>query len=103
MTTLGTPETPNTAPEIPADTTERTERLQLEMWVLGEQGKSLGTLDALQHDPATGQVSGLMVRCGIVSQRRLVPVRLVTAVTDRSVQIQMTRAAFKLLPAWHAG
>lgn len=82
----------------PNDTIERNDRLRPEMWVLGEHGKSLGTLDELQRDPATGLVSGIIVRREIVSQRRRVPVRLVTAVTDRSVQIQMTRAAFKLLP-----
>ncbi len=75
-----------------------TERLQPEMWVLGEHNKSLGTVDELQRDPTTGHVSGIIVRREIVSQRRLVPTSLVTAITSRSVQIQMSRATFKLLP-----
>jgi len=81
---------------------DRNDRLQLEMWVLGERGKSLGTIDGLQRDPKTGHVSGIVVRREIVSQRRLVPVSLVTSVTARSVQIQMNRAAFKLLPQLNA-
>ena len=68
------------------------------MWVLGEHGKSIGTIDELQRDPATGHVSSIIVRREIVSQRRLIPVNLVTAVTPRSVQIQMSRTAFKLQP-----
>ncbi len=82
----------------PEETTERNDRLQPEMWVLGEHDKSLGTLDELQRDPATGHVSGFIVRREIVSQRRQIPVSLVTAVTPRSVQIQMSRADFKMLP-----
>lgn len=87
----------------PNDTIERNDRLQVEMWVLGEHDKSIGTIDELQRDPATGHVSGIIVRRELVSQRRRVPVSLVTAVTPRSVQIQMTRAAFKLLPQVDAG
>ncbi len=81
---------------------DRDDRLQPEMWVLGVQGKSLGTLDQLQRDPTTGHVTGIIVRRGIVSQRRLIPVSLVTEVTSRSVQIQMNRATFKLLPQLNA-
>jgi len=82
----------------PENATDRNDRLEAEMWVLGEHGKSIGTIDSLERDEATGQVSGIIVRREIVSQRRLVPVSLVTAVTGRSVQIQMSRAVFRLLP-----
>ena len=98
MITVRIPQTPSSTLETAADTIDRDDRLQLEQWVLGEHGKSLGTLDELRRDPATGHVSGIIVRREIVSQRRLVPVNLVTAVTPRSVQIQMTRVAFKRLP-----
>ncbi len=93
-----TTQTLSPSPKTPGNTTARDDSLQVEMWVLGEHGKSLGTLDALHHDAATGHVSEFVVRRGIVSQRRLVPVSWVTDVTPRSVQIRMGRAAFKLLP-----
>jgi hypothetical protein len=98
MITVRIPQRLSSTLETTADTIDRDDRLQLEQWVLGEHGKSLGTLDELQRDQTTGHVSGIIVRREIVSQRRLVPVNLVTAVTPRSVQIQMTRAAFKRLP-----
>jgi sporulation protein YlmC with PRC-barrel domain len=97
------PQTLSCTLETTEDTTDRNDRLHVEMWVLGEHGKSLGTLDELQRDPMTGHVSGIIVRREIVSQRRLIPVSSVTAVTDRSVQIQMSRAAFKLQPQLHDG
>jgi hypothetical protein len=96
--TAGDPQTPSSTMVTDEDTTDRDDRLQVEMWVLGEHGKSIGTIDSLERDEATGHVNGIIVRREIVSQRRLVPVSLVTAVTPRSVQIQMSRAAFKLLP-----
>jgi hypothetical protein len=102
MNSLATLHATDSAPEIPADTTERNDGLQLEMWVIGEHGKSLGTIDEIQRDPASGHVSGIIVRRGITRRRRLVPVSLVTAVTPGSVQIEMGRAAFKLLPQLNA-
>ena len=74
--------------------------LRLQLPVLGGHRKSLGKVNALEHDPATGQLTALVVQHGLLRHRRTrVPADRVKWVNRNSVVLGYTRSAFKRLPA----
>ena len=73
--------------------------LRLQLRVVGEQGKTLGKVEALDHDPATGQLTGILVRHGLLGRSYTqVPAGKVKWVNQDSVVLQFTRSKFKKLP-----
>jgi sporulation protein YlmC with PRC-barrel domain len=74
--------------------------LRLQLPVRGGQGRSLGRINALKHDPDTGRLTALVVQHGLLRQRRTrVPAHQVKWVNQDSVVLGYTRSAFRRLPA----
>lgn len=74
--------------------------LRLKLPVRGGQGKSLGKVAALEHDPVTGQLTAIIVEHGLLRhQRTQVPVLQVKWVNQNSVILNYTQSAFKRLPS----
>jgi hypothetical protein len=73
--------------------------LRLQMRVIGGQRLTLGTVEALDRDAATGRLMALTVRHGLFRNKHTsVPVKQVKWVNQNSVVLQVSRAAFKQLP-----
>jgi sporulation protein YlmC with PRC-barrel domain len=73
--------------------------LHLRMRVLGTHGKSIGKVETFDRDTATGQLSTLVIRHGLFSNKLTsVPVTRVKWVNADSVILDFTPSAFKKLP-----
>jgi hypothetical protein len=94
-----TDQQPAAAPEGPTDEIDPHAYLHLRMRVMGTQNKSLGKLEALDREAATGQLSALTIRHGVLGNRLTsVPISRVKWVNSDSVILDLTPAAFKLIP-----
>jgi sporulation protein YlmC with PRC-barrel domain len=83
----------------PADPVDPHAYLCLQMRVIGAQSKSLGTVETLERDSATGSLQGLTVRHGLLRRTiTSVPADRVKWVNQDSVVLDLTRARFKSLP-----
>jgi uncharacterized protein YrrD len=72
--------------------------LKPQMRVVGEQGKALGKVEALEHD-AEGRVMAITVRHGLLKNKRTrVGASAVKQVNQDSVILKYSPAAFKRLP-----
>lgn len=64
--------------------------------VLGTHGKLLGKVGTLEHDAATGQLATLVIRHGLLNNKRTaVAARRVKWVNANSVILDLTPTAFK--------
>jgi hypothetical protein len=83
----------------PVDSVDPHAYLRLRMRVIGAQSKSLGTVETLVRDAATGILQGLTVRHGLL-KRTITSVLAdrVKWVNQDSVVLDFTRARFKSLP-----
>lgn len=83
----------------PADPVDPHAYLCLRMRVIGGQSKSLGTVETLDRDTATGSLKALTVRHGLLRRTiTSVPADRVKWVNQDSVVLDFTRARFKALP-----
>lgn len=94
--------TPQQVPHAPAlanKGVDPTSDLCLQMRVIGEGRKALGTLDALEYDSNSGRLTVLAVRHGLYNQRlTFVPADNVDTVTPGVLVLQISKAAFMQLP-----
>jgi sporulation protein YlmC with PRC-barrel domain len=73
--------------------------VHVRMRVLGAHGKRIGVVDMLDRDTETGQLSALVVRHGILRNKRTsVPASRVKWVNSDSVILDLTPVAFNRLP-----
>ena len=78
--------------------------LHTQMRVIGEQGKPLGKVETLVHDSATGAVSAIVIRHGLLRRNQtLVPAEQVKQVNQDSVVLRYSQSAFKRLPKMASG
>jgi sporulation protein YlmC with PRC-barrel domain len=86
-------------PATSSSVTDSSAHLQPHMRVLGTHGKLLGKVETLEHDAATGQLTTLVIRHGLLNNKRTaVPASRVKWVNVNSVILDLTPTAFKLLP-----
>jgi hypothetical protein len=82
----------------PVDSADPRSRLRPELWVVGNQGKRLGRIDAIERD-VTGVLTGLVVRHGLLHRKYIaVPVDRVRWVNEDEVVLQFSQADFERLP-----
>lgn len=73
--------------------------LRLKLPVLSGQGELLGKVDALEHDPATGQLTAIVVRHGLLWRRRTrISAERVKWVNQDSLIVDYSQSAFQRLP-----
>jgi sporulation protein YlmC with PRC-barrel domain len=86
-------------PATSSSVTDSSAHLQPHMRVLGTHGKLLGKVETLEHDAATGELATLVIRHGLLNNKRTaVPASRVKWVNVNSVILDLTPTAFKLLP-----
>lgn len=91
------PLAPSTIP--PIDVAGPDKGLRLQMHVIGDKLNALGTLDALEHDSATGDLTAVKIRHGLYSQRlTTVQAELVEGVEQDLVVLRISKADFMQLP-----
>jgi sporulation protein YlmC with PRC-barrel domain len=79
-------------------------QLHTQMRVIGEQGKPLGKVETLVHDSATGAISAIVIRHGILRRNQtLVPADQVKQVNQDSVVLRYSKSTFKQLPKLATG
>lgn len=72
--------------------------LRPQLRVKGEQGKSLGKVDSVEHD-AAGVLTGITVVHGLLSKRHTrVPVERIKQVNQDAIVIEFTAASLNRLP-----
>ncbi len=82
----------------PTDEIDPKSQLRPKMRALGTQGKSLGKVETIDHDVATGQLSALVIRHGLFSNKLTsIPSTLVKWVNSDSVILDLSPTAFKKL------
>lgn len=99
MTMTPTSQPPPDAGAQHADVRDPHAHLRPRLRVIGGQGKRLGAIDALERDPATGQLTALVVQHGLLrKQFTRVPASRVKWVNQDSVILELSRSGFKQLP-----
>jgi sporulation protein YlmC with PRC-barrel domain len=97
----------NTSPqraEFGSHTIDPKSQLHTQMRVIGEQGKPLGKVETLVHDSATGAISAIVIRHGILRRNQtLVPADQVKQVNQDSVVLRYSKSTFKQLPKLATG